>query len=104
MKKISKKLTTTMVALGIFSMGSILAYALDLEGGELVYHGGQTKEIIYSEIQDKITDNDKYWSVYASVKVGGNTYNSGWQNDYAYKEADRVWYANESSYYDYKAR
>lgn len=93
-----------MLAISLFLLSSVIANALDLEGGELVYHGGQTNKIVYSEIQDKIPNNNKYWSVYSSVKVGGNTYSSGWKNDYAYKEADRVWYANESSWYDYKRR
>ena len=39
--------------------------------------------------------------VKATVKVGNNTYTSGYKKNYAKKEAKRVWYANEKSYYDY---
>lgn len=36
--------------------------------------------------------------VKATVKVGGDTYTSGFKSNYAYKDAKRVWWANETSY------
>lgn len=79
---------------------SLTVFAKLLENGELYYNGGQTDKIVYSEIGE--TDVHQHeWKVKATVKVGGNTYTSGYLNDYAYKEANRVWYANETSYYDY---
>lgn len=41
------------------------------------------------------------YMVKATVKVGGDTYTSGFKSNYAYKDAKRVWWANETSYYDY---
>ena len=82
----------------------VTVHAKSLENGELVYHGGQTNKIVYSDIRDAKPNNYIKWKVHASVKVGGNTYRSGWKDDEAYVEAARVWYANESSYYDYFRR
>lgn len=102
MKNIKKKLfvITTMALMAI----PTIAFAKDLEGGELNWHGGQTDKIVYSDIRDVNTSNNKRYMVHASVKVGGEITRSGWQEDSAYAEADRVWYANESSYYDYYKR
>lgn len=36
-----------------------------------------------------------------SKKESGDTYTSGFKSNYAYKDAKRVWWANETSYYDY---
>ena len=41
------------------------------------------------------------YMVKATVKVGGDTYTSGFKSNYAYKDAKSVWWANETSYYDY---
>lgn len=39
--------------------------------------------------------------VLSAVKTGGDTYTSGFKSNYAYKDARRVWWADETSYYDY---
>lgn len=78
-----------------------------MNNGALRYNGGQTSSIVYSEIWDNKTsfkgtveDNVNY-AVLATVKVGSTKHTSGWRIGWAKKEADRVWYANETSYYDY---
>lgn len=101
MHNIKKTLATTLTILACVSTA---VYATDVADGELIFKGGQTSEVVYSDIRDAKPNNDKYYKVWAAVKVGSNTYNSGWQDDEAYKEADRVWYANESSWYDYYER
>lgn len=79
----AKKLRTKVVGLvaAVMVVGAPLtAWAIDVAGGDLYYNGGQTDTI---------------------VKVGGDTYTSGFKSNYAYKDAKRVWWANETSYYDY---
>lgn len=39
--------------------------------------------------------------VKSAVKTGGDTHTSGFKSNYAYKDARRVWWADETSYYDY---
>lgn len=73
---------------------------IDVAGGDLYYNGGQTDTIVYSEIGRKAGISRNYM-VKATVKVGGDTYTSGFKSNYAYKDAKRVWWANETSYYDY---
>ena len=83
------------------SVGAPLtAWAIDVAGGDLYYNGGQTDTIVYSEIGRKAGISRNYM-VKATVKVGGDTYTSGFKSNYAYKDAKRVWWANETSYYDY---
>ena len=55
---------------------------------------------VISEIGRKAGISRNYM-VKATVKVGGDTYTSGFKSNYAYKDAKRVWLANETSYYDY---
>jgi hypothetical protein len=97
--KLKRKLTSIVLAATIICI-PISVYAKLLENGELYYNGGQTDSIVYSEVGEA-SGHDHEWMVKATVKVGNNTYTTGYQDDYAYKEADRVWYANETSYYDY---
>lgn len=78
----------------------LTAWAIDVAGGDLYYNGGQTDTIVYSEIGRKAGISRNYM-VKATVKVGGDTYTSGFKSNYAYKDAKRVWRANETSYYDY---
>lgn len=103
MKKI-KKITVLAFAVVIACASCIVAGAKNVENGELIFTGGQTSSVVYSDIRDAKPNNSKKYKVIAKVKVGGNTYNSGWKNDRAYKEAKRHWYTNESSYYDYYLR
>lgn len=58
--------------------------------------------LCYTAITD--TSDDYKYKMEAIVYVGDKRYASGWQNDYAYKSADRVWYANETSRYQYARR
>lgn len=78
----------------------LTAWAIDVAGGDLYYNGGQTDTIVYSEIGRKAGISRNYM-VKATVKVGGDTYTSGFKSNYAYKDAKRVWWANETYYYDY---
>lgn len=78
----------------------LTAWAIDVAGGDLYYNGGQTDTIVYSEIGRKAGISRNYM-VKATVKVGGDTYTSGFKSNYAYKDAKRVWWANETPYYDY---
>lgn len=78
----------------------LTAWAIDVAGGDLYYNGGQTDTIVYSEIGRKAGISRNYM-VKATVKVGGDTYTSGFKSNYAYKDAKRVWWANETSYYNY---
>jgi len=99
----SKKLRTKVVGLvaAVMVVGAPLtAWAIDVAGGDLYYNGGQTDTIVYSEIGRKAGISRNYM-VKATVKVGGDTYTSGFKSNYAYKDAKRVWWANETSYYDY---
>lgn len=99
----AKKLRTKVVGLvaAVMVVGAPLtAWAIDVAGGDLYYNGGQTDTIVYSEIGRKAGISRNYM-VKATVKVGGDTYTSGFKSNYAYKDAKRVWWANETSYYDY---
>lgn len=99
----TKKLRTKVVGLvaAVMVVGAPLtAWAIDVAGGDLYYNGGQTDTIVYSEIGRKAGISRNYM-VKATVKVGGDTYTSGFKSNYAYKDAKRVWWANETSYYDY---
>lgn len=99
----SKEVETKVVGLvaAVMVVGAPLtAWAIDVAGGDLYYNGGQTDTIVYSEIGRKAGISRNYM-VKATVKVGGDTYTSGFKSNYAYKDAKRVWWANETSYYDY---
>lgn len=91
--------TLAAVVLSVSSLTAIGVSAYSIAGGDLDYSGGQTNKIVYSEVSRR--QNVRNYNVKATVKVGGNTYTSGWKRNYAYKSADRKWYANETSYYDY---
>ncbi|MGI8387647.1 hypothetical protein [Robertmurraya sp. P23] len=104
-----KKLKVTILALIMaLSIPAMALAAVNVNNGALKYNGGQNDTTVYSEIWDNMTsyrgtteDNVNY-GVIASVKVGSNTYTSQWRVGYAYKSASRVWYANESSHYNYE--
>lgn len=99
----SKEVENEVVGLvaAVMVVGAPLtAWAIDVAGGDLYYNGGQTDTIVYSEIGRKAGISRNYM-VKATVKVGGDTYTSGFKSNYAYKDAKRVWWANETSYYDY---
>ena len=90
-----RKKLFSIVALSLFAV-PVVAQAASVAGGDLYFYGWQDDKKVYSEIGN----NSKYM-VRASVKVGSSTYTSGYKSAYAYKSANRVWYANESSWYDY---
>jgi hypothetical protein len=103
MKKKSR-IFVTLLTLAMFIIPVGIVSATSVAGGELIYKGGQTDTKVYSDIRDAKPDNAKKYNVWAAVKVCSSTYNSGWQPDKAYKSADRTWYCNETSYYDYYQR
>lgn len=83
----AKKLRTKVVGLvaAVMVVGAPLtAWAIDVAGGDLYYNGGQTDTIVYSEIGRKAGISRNYM-VKATVKVGGDTYTSGFKSNYAYK-------------------
>lgn len=87
----------------VFIVPAGIASATSVAGGELVFKGGQTGTEVYSDIRDAKA-NSKLYKVWAAVKVCTSTYSSGWKDDVATKRADREWYCNESSHYDYYQR
>lgn len=95
----SKKVVGLVAAVMVVG-APLTAWAIDVAGGDLYYNGGQTDTIVYSEIGRKAGISRNYM-VKATVKVGGDTYTSGFKSNYAYKDAKRVWWANETFYYDY---
>lgn len=101
MKKL-KKIIISSTAFLVF-LPTVVS-AATVSGTQLIYKGGQTDKYVYSDIHDSKPNDSTKYKVWAAVKVGGNTYSSGWKNDKAYKQADRKWYANEKSYYDYYKR
>lgn len=103
MANLKKRISTVLAAtvLSVSSVSMLSAFAKDLgANGDLTWYGGQTNKVVYSDISRKVGRVTNYM-VRATVKVGGNTYTSGWLSNHAYKEAKRKWYANESYYYDY---
>lgn len=99
-----KKLSACCVAaLSVLMFGTI-AYAGSLENGRIYFNGYQTDKKIVSEIYDTDATDDYNYKMEAIVYVGNTRYGSGWKNDYAYKSADRVWYANETARYQYARR
>ncbi|MGM7700295.1 hypothetical protein ACSVDE_01150 [Pseudalkalibacillus sp. Hm43] len=103
MKKLNRGIIT-FIAAAMFLVPFGAAYAASVAGGELIYKGGQTDSYVYSDIRDAKPSNSKYYNVWAAVKVCSSTYSSGWKQDKAYKQADRKWYCNETSHYDYYQR
>lgn len=106
MKKIITSICLVIVCISI----PLMAHAFTpIAGNALVYSGGQNDTKIYSIVEDRknplshgMNDDGKNFAVLAIVKVGSNTYTSGWKIASANKYQDRVWYANESSGFDYK--
>lgn len=101
-----KKLTSTFMALALVATATVTANAAAIKGGALNFTGGQTDNYVYSDISDAKTgyvgtkDDGQYWNVKAIVKVGGNTYTTGFKQGKAYISKKRHWYANEKSGYE----
>lgn len=102
MKKFISVCILSILSLGLFS--SVVYAGTRLESGRVYFNGYQTNKKIVSEIYDVNTTDDYRYSMEAIVYVGSNRYSSGWKNDYAYKSASRVWYANETARYQYRRR
>jgi len=101
MSKKSSKKVTSIIAAAVLSLAlAVPAFALLLENNQLYYDGGQNSSIVWSEIGRcvGVTTN---WMCKATVTVGGNTYTSGYQSNYARIEANRSFWANETSLYSY---
>lgn len=75
-----------------------------IEHGDLYFDGGQTEDIVYSEIgqtyQGKKLGHD--YNVMAIVHVGRNKYSSGWKKNFARITKERSFWANETASYDYE--
>ena len=105
-----KKLASTFLALALVATAAVTANAAPIKNGALNFDGGQTDQKVYSNISDAKTgyvgtkDDGKYWNVKAIVKVGGNTYSSGFKQGKAYKSENRHWYTNEKSGYETQER
>ncbi len=101
--KITRKIKRKIVSVALATVMICTPFAVlakTMESGELYYDGGQTGTHVYSEIGET-DDHEKEWKVMAFVYVGDTKTTSGWNDDYAYASAKRVWYANETSRYDY---
>lgn len=90
---------------GLINEHDIEPMDLSIANGELRFYGGQTDKIVFSEISRTAKGEraGHNYNVKAIVKVGGQKYTSGWKLNYAYIDKDRVWYADETSHYDYEA-
>ena len=99
-RKLLTKIATLISAGAITFSIPVSAYAYSVAGGDLEYYGGQNSTHVYSNISRR-TGVRRNYKVRATVKVGGNTYTSGWKINKASKSAKRVWWANERAYYDY---
>lgn len=75
--------------------------------GALAVDAGESDTKVFCRIWDHKAfgsrDDKKNYAVLAKVKVGSTVYSSGWKIGEAFKSANRVWYANETSDYDYKS-
>lgn len=103
MSKLLKKIVLSTLTVGML-IAPMAVYAANVANGELIFTGGQTSQVVYSDIRDAKPSNSNYYKVLAIVKVGGNKYTSGWKNDQAYVQHERHWYTNETSHYDYYLR
>lgn len=105
-----KKAITTFMALALITTTAVAANAASIKNGALNFDGGQNDSVVYSSISDAKTgyvgteDDKAYWNVKAIVKVGNNTYSSGFKQGKAYKSAKRHWYTNETSGYETQKR
>ncbi len=90
--------------LSLVSFGTVLHAGNSLAGGIVYFNGYQTGTKVVSEIYDTNTSDSYKYKMEAIVYVGSKRYSSGWKNDYAYKSANRVWYANETARYQYARR
>lgn len=104
-----KKVKATIIALIMSVFIPTIAFAaVDVNSGALKYNGGQTGSYVYSEIWDNKTsyrgtlEDGVNYGVIATVKVGSTKHTSGWRIGYAYKQADRKWYTDETSHYNYE--
>lgn len=103
LNKVIKKISISILTVGVFIM-PITAFAANVAKGELIFTGGQTSKVVYSDIRDAKPTNANKYKVLAIVKVGGEKYTSGWKNDQAYVQHARHWYTNETAHYDYYKR
>ena len=83
---------------------AVVQAGTSLEHGRIYFNGYQTNKKIVSKIYDTDKSDNYNYKMEAIVYVGNKRYSSGWKNDYAYKSANRVWYANETSRYQYARR
>lgn len=103
LNKVIKKISISILTIVVFIM-PITAFAANVAKGELIFTGGQTSKVVYSDIRDAKPTNANKYKVLSIVKVGGEKYTSGWKNDQAYVQHARHWYTNETAHYDYNKR
>lgn len=99
MKKITQVLSASVLAVALVFPLTVQA-AVSIADGNLLYDGGQTDTRVYSKIWATSKGTGKYM-VQAIVKRGSSTYSTPFILNKASISVERVWYANETSGYDY---
>lgn len=99
MLKVSKVLSASVLTAAL-ALPLAAHAATSIADGNLIYDGGQTDTHVYSKIFATSKGEGKYM-VQAIVKRGSSTYSTKFLPDRAEKKVERVWYANETSGYDY---
>ncbi|MGE6574462.1 hypothetical protein [Paenibacillus sp. Y5S-9] len=97
-----KRGLAALFAVAVFALTSVTVFAGAVAGGDLWYDGGQTGTRVFSDIYDNNKDDGRFYDVKASVMVCSSVTTSGWLPDKAYITAERSFWCNESSYYDYR--
>lgn len=106
MKKVKSILCLAIIFLSIPIVAQA-AYSISYpDNGAIAFEGGQGDTLVSSHIWDHQAwyhrDDLKNYAVVAKVKVGSTVYSSGWKIGEAFKNANRVWYANETAHYEYQ--
>lgn len=101
--RVLRKIIVSVAVVGTLAT-PMVAFAANVANGELIFTGGQTSKVVYSDIRDAKPKNSNKYKVEAVVKVGGSRYTSGWKNDQAYVQHNRHWYTNETAHYNYYKR
>lgn len=99
MAKISKILSASVLTAAL-ALPLAAHAATSIADGNLIYDGGQTDTKVYSKIWATKKGEGKYM-VQAIVNRGGSRYATKFKPDSASISVERVWYANETSGYDY---
>lgn len=102
------KLKKSLVGIGIIVASLFVTTTAEayrtLSNGQLFFNGYQTNSHVVSEIGDTNYRDRNWFSVEAIVYVGNKRFGSDWRYNYAKVSANRVWYANETSRYNFVRR